>query len=433
MIPVHTTLFLGGAAASLTLLLAGPPQGAPAGAAPPATGQGTKQQGPASGTAGEKKPAEKKAPRPAGYWYGVEKAPAKQKGAVRVAAYNVENLFDDKDDPSLSGEYDDVKMITKPTRVQAIADMIRKLDADVLCIEEVESLEALTWFRDTYLKDMGYDHAYSEDVGYYRGVEQACLSRFPIKAHATFVAEDLSDMDGKREGEGWAKKKPDQGQKFQRSPLKLEIDVNGYPLTVYSVHLKAGGKEFEYQRESESLQIVQFVKDELAKNPEANVVVMGDFNATPTQKAAKAFTEGGMRSAYDFRGTKSGNTKDLYTTHDSGRAIDFIFMSPGLAADAVDRGFFVLSTMHPESTYRWQDDPEKEKVPAGYASDHCPVAIDVMPKDDKPASAGKAPAKGGKSAKPADADDDETPAKSSGGSGGGSKAKPASPPARGED
>lgn len=419
MIPAHATMVLGAAAATLSVFLA----------APPATGQGATPQAPASGSSGEKKPTEKKPPRPAGYWFGVEKPPAKQKGVIRIAAYNVENLFDERDDPALSGEYDDIKMVTKPTRVKAIADMIRKLDADVLCIEEVESLEALAWFRDTYLKDMGYDHVYSEDVGYYRGVEQACLSRFPIKAHATFVSEDLSDMDAKREGEGWAKKKPDQGQKFQRSPLKLEIDVNGYPLTVYSVHLKAGGKEYEYQRESESLQIVQFVKDELAKNPEANVVVMGDFNATPTQKAAKAFTEGGMRSAYDFRGTKSGNTKELYTTHDSGRAIDFIFMSPGLAADAVDRGFFVLSTMHPESTYRWQDDPEKEKVPAGYASDHCPVAIDVMPKDDKPASAGKAPAKGGKPAKPADPDDDESPAKSSGGE----KAKPSAPPSRGED
>jgi endonuclease/exonuclease/phosphatase family metal-dependent hydrolase len=406
MIHPSVSLMLGAAAASLTLLAAAPPQGAPAGAAPPATGQGAAPKGSTPGTAGDKKPTEKKAPRPAGYWYGVEKAPAKQPGAVRVAAYNVENLFDDKDDPTLSGEYDDAKMVTKPTRVQAIADMIRKLDADVLCLEEVESLEALTWFRDTYLKGLGYDHVCSEDVGYYRGVEQACLSRFPIKAHATFVAEDLSDMDGKREGGGWAKKKPDQGQKFQRSPLKLEIDVNGYPLTVYSVHLKAGGKEFEYQRESEALQVVQFVKDDLAKNPDANVVVMGDFNATPTQKAAKAFSEGGMRSAYDFRGTKSGNTKDLYVTHDSGRAIDFIFMSPGLAADAADRGFFVLSTMHPESTYRWQDDPEKEKVPAGYASDHCPVAIDVLTKEDKPAGAAKAPAKGAPKggAKPADAE-----------------------------
>jgi hypothetical protein len=58
-----------------------------------------------------------------------------------------------------------------------------------------------------------------------------------------------------------------------------------------------------------------------------------------------------------------------------------------------DGGFFVLSTMHPPSDYDWKTDPEKEKVPAGYASDHCPVAIDVTPKDAKPADAKPAAAK----------------------------------------
>ncbi|MFM8783623.1 MAG: hypothetical protein ACKOFI_00315, partial [Phycisphaerales bacterium] len=33
---------------------------------------------------------------------------------------------------------------------------------------------------------------------YYRGVEQAVLSRFPIRSHATYVQEDLSDMDAAR-------------------------------------------------------------------------------------------------------------------------------------------------------------------------------------------------------------------------------------------
>jgi hypothetical protein len=103
-----------------------------------------------------------------------------------------------------------------------------------------------------------------------------------------------------------------------------------------------------------------------------------------------------MRGGYDFRGTKKGNTKDLYTTHDSGRAIDFIYMSKGLADDAVDSSFFVLSTVHPASDYDWRKDPDKTKIPAGYASDHYPIAIDVMPKDRAGgAPAGKGAPKGG--------------------------------------
>ncbi len=330
--------------------------------------------------------------RAAGFWYGIPKAPEKRKGAIRVAAYNIENVFDGVDDPSLQGEYDDIKMTTKPGRLEAIADAIRRLDADVLCVEEVEGLDCLKWFRDTYLKGMGYDHVVSEEVGYYRGVEQACLSRFPIVSHATFVQEDLSDMDAKRVGSGWAGRKADQGAKFQRSPLRVDVDVDGYRLTLFSVHFKAGGKEFSYHRESEALQVMQFIDEILAKDPAANVAVLGDFNASPSDKTPKVFAEAGMRGAYDFRGTKKGNTKDLYTTHDSGRAIDYIYMTKGMADDAVDSSFFVLSTVHPASDYDWRKDPDKTKIPAGYASDHYPIAIDLMPKE----RAGGAPAsKGG--------------------------------------
>lgn len=384
-----------------SLLLTAPvlalPQTAPAAPAAPATP--AKQATPAAPAApaksaegeGDAPAAGGKKQRPAGIWYGMREAPAKAPGAIRIAAYNVENLFDGTDDPTLSGEFDDIKFVTKPTRLKAIADAIRRLDADVLSIEEIESLDALKWFRDNYLKDLGYQYAYSEDVGYYRGVEQAFLSRFPIKGHATFVQEDLSDMEGKRAGDGWAPKKPEQGSKFQRSPLKVEIDAKGTPITLYSVHLKAGGKEFEFQRESEALQTLEFIKEAIAKDPGARVAVMGDFNATPSNKTIKLLGAGGLRGAYDFRGVKKGNTKDLYTTHDSGRTLDYIFMSPGLAADAVDGSFFVLGTVHPSSDYDWKTDPDKEKVPEGYASDHYPVAIDIVP--GRGAAAKDAPAK----------------------------------------
>ncbi|NBP51871.1 MAG: hypothetical protein EBU70_11995, partial [Actinobacteria bacterium] len=397
---VPATHLCGAAALSLALLAAPVLQSAPP-KAPAAPKAPSAPKAPAApGTEQDGEARKSKTVRPAGFWYGIPKAPEKKKGAIRIAAYNVENLFDGVDDPKLQGKYDDMTMVTKPGRLEALADAIKRLDADVLCIEEIESLACLTWFRDTYLKDLGYKHLCSEDVGYYRGVEQACLSRYPIVAHKTYVEEKLDDMVEKRDGQGWATKKGESEDKFQRSPLRVDVDVNGYPLTLFSVHYKAGGKDFEYQREGEALQTIEYVKELMKERPGANVAVLGDFNATPGQKTAKAFTESGLRSAYDFRVTRSGNTKDLYTTHDSGRAIDYIMMSPGLADDAVDRSFFVLSVMHPASDYDWRKDPEKEKVPAGYASDHYPIAIDVMPKDGPAKAGGKgdsppAPAKGG--------------------------------------
>jgi endonuclease/exonuclease/phosphatase family metal-dependent hydrolase len=420
---------VGAFALAIALLLAPAAQYGPR--APAAPKAPTAPKAPSSQDGGSGKSKSSKSVRPAGFWYGTKKAPAKKKGAIRVAAYNVENLFDGVDDPALQGEYDDIKMVTKEGRLQALADAIERLDADILCVEEIESLECLTWFRDKYLKKLGYEHAYSEDVGYYRGVEQGCLSRFPIVSHKTYVAESLEDMVGKRDGEGWTTKKGESEDKFQRSPLRLDFDVDGYRLTLFSVHYKAGGKAFAYQREGEALQTIEFVKDILKEDPAANVAVLGDFNASPSDKTTKAFVEAGFRSAYDFRVTKKGNTKDLYTTHDSGRAIDFIMMSKGMADDAVDSSFFVLSVVHPASDYDWRKDPDKEKVPPGYASDHYPIAIDIMPKDGPAKGASKPGAgtakdggsPGAAGAKPAAAGEPKAPA--SGGEPGSGAEEPA--------
>ena len=363
---------------------------------------------------GEQKP---KAKRPPGVYYGFKEAPAKQKGAVRLAAYNVENLFDGEDDPKLSGEVDDLKERTSEDRLQALAKAIKALDADILALEEVESEECLRWFRDTYLKDMGYEHLASKDVGYSRGIEQSILSRFPIDSVEVRPDEDLSDV--KRDGKGFAEKptKPgaQQGQRFQRSPLMVDVRVSpDYLLRVIVVHHKAGGLEFAYQREAEALQVMEWVKDAQAKDEHINLVVLGDFNATPTHKTAKVYSEGGLVGAYDFRDRSRKDMKDAYTTHASGRPIDYIMASPGLSEDFVNSSFFVLGTMHAGDDYDWR---KGEEPPKGYASDHYPIAIDFTPDDSELADGGKAkPAPKGAStssatsaSKPAskpDADDD---------------------------
>ena len=41
-------------------------------------------------------------------FYGIEKARPKSKGALRLATYNVENLFDQKDDPANPFDQDEM-------------------------------------------------------------------------------------------------------------------------------------------------------------------------------------------------------------------------------------------------------------------------------------------------------------------------------------
>ena len=120
-------------------------------------------------------------------YFGSKAPKAKSPGAVRLATYNIENLFDDQDDPKISGSIDDAGMTKPVDQRRAAAVAIKALDADILCVQEVESEAALKWFRDQHLQGLGYDYVASLDAGDGRGIEQSVLSRFPIKTVRTMA------------------------------------------------------------------------------------------------------------------------------------------------------------------------------------------------------------------------------------------------------
>lgn len=335
-------------------------------------------QDPSPGT----KKAETVAADGPGHRFGRVEPIAKPKDAIRVCSYNVLNLFDPFDDPELQGEYDDLAMATPRERCEAIAKAIRSLDADVLCLQEVEGEDALRWFRDEFLADQGYDHLVSRDVGYYRGVEQSVLSRFPITAVTIWPEEGLADMEAKKTGEGWTED-GEPPAKFQRSPLMVDIEIpatedrDAYELTVVVVHHKSG--RYRRQRESEALQLVELLEQRLAKDSAANITVLGDFNANPGDRSVKVYKDAGFVNAYDHRWLKKGDTRALFRTHESDRAIDYIMLHPNLDAEVVDGSFQVVGTMHPGDRYDWRND----EPPSGYAADHYPLLIDLRPVETK--------------------------------------------------
>lgn len=315
--------------------------------------------------------------------YGITPALPRKAGTLRLASYNVENLFDHADDPALSGQYDDAKMATADARCKALAAAIRAVDADVVALQEVESLDALRWFRDTYLPDMKYDHLAAHDVGYYRGVEQSVMSRFPIVRQQTWPDADLAATTAQRTGEGWTAPREGEGQRYQRSPLFAQVRTpDGYLLDLFVVHHKAGGKDFAFHRESEALQTIAFVKARLAEDPNARIAVLGDFNAAPSEQSVKIYRDpafGGLQNAWDERFDRN-RPRDTYVTHASGRVIDYILMSNALREDVVPKSFFVFGTPTPPEGWDWRTD----KHPDDYASDHRPLVVDIVPRLDGP-------------------------------------------------
>ncbi len=310
--------------------------------------------------------------------FGLTKAMPRIDGTIRIGSYNMLNFFDQVDDPSLQGDYDDFGDNPGPTskeRCEELASIIRELDADVLALQEVDSLEALEWFNETYLPEMGYTYAVSEEVGYYRGIEQSVLSRFPISDIQTWTNVDLAKI--KRFGGGWSDIPPDTDDiTFQRSPLCVTVNTpEGYEITIFSIHHKAGRDS--WRRELEALQIVQYIKSMSEDAPERNIAVIGDFNAQPWDRSVRVYLRDGMTDALAHRvqNLEWDDNSPLRKTHTSGRQIDFILLNPSALGELVVDSGFVLGSSHPE--YDWRN----EAIPDGYASDHCALAVDLVPRE----------------------------------------------------
>ena len=306
----------------------------------------------------------------------------RREGAIRLATYNIENLFDDRDDPSLSGKFDDwydkdKGLRAKPaTQQEAVAASIRKADPDIIGLEEIESYDALIEFREKYLADMGYVYAVSIDVGQERGIQQAVLSRFPIRQATVWPNMPLGGVHPENYGTGknWYAGEP---ILYRRSPLYVRIEVPAnaagnakpYELDLFAIHHKSG-RYNDYWRDKEAARLVEMIKDIEKADPTRNIAVMGDFNASPEDKCVQMYIDAGMHHVID-RTTTDPKT----TTHSSGRSIDFILVNQALAKEIVPNSAFVLGTPVLDEDKDWRTTPP----PPGYASDHMEVIVDITP------------------------------------------------------
>ncbi len=310
--------------------------------------------------------------------FGVTEAPAKREGTIRLATYNVENLFDGVDDPALSGRYEDIDDEKPEAELVAVAAAIRALDADVLALQEIESEAVITGFRDTYLSDMGYEHLASIDAGDERGIEQAVLSRFPITKVENWPRRELGGVHPEQWGDD-VNYNAGAPIRFHRSPLRVDVEAPGtvtggepYGLTLYVVHAKSGGPG-EYWRQAEAAALTEIIRAQLAAEPLANIAVIGDFNALLNDRSVQWIVWTGFHDALGA----SGVPGPAFVTHESGRKIDHILAHQNLLPEIVPGSGFVLGTPALPEGLDWRESWR----PEGYASDHYPVAVDIRPLD----------------------------------------------------
>jgi len=271
----------------------------------------------------------------------------------RVATYNLEGYLD------APVQRRGVKSAAAKAKIQ---ECIRVLKPDVLALQEIGTASALLELRDS-LMNAGLDLPYWEHVaGFDTNIHLAILSRFPFSARRSHTNDNFL-LSGRR-------------YRVSRGFGEVLIQVNSnYSFTLLTAHLKskltAGSADESELRLEEAKLLREKIDARLDADPNANLVVLGDFNDTRDSPALKAIVGRGKHKLADTRpaerngdtgfGSGPGETRTVTWTHyyskeDTYRRIDFLLVSPGMAREWVPEETYVLAM--PD----W-----------GVASDHRPI------------------------------------------------------------
>lgn len=249
--------------------------------------------------------------------------------SLRIATFNAENLFaryrfKDGFQPTADDGFtinDTAFRIQDEESKKITAKAIRKVNADVICLQEVESLPVLDRFNSYYLGGMKYTHRAVIDCFDPRQIDVAVLSRYPIVS--------LRSHRDERNKKGTA-------FLFSRDCLEVEIDVAGKTLILYANHLKSmmEGREATRARRQEQAERVAAIVDTRWKKSgyKGNFVVLGDLNDYPEGKTS-------LSSLLDHKGLVNVLTRlpeaerwtHYYAGGNSYGQLDYLLLSKGLA------------------------------------------------------------------------------------------------------
>ncbi|MGB3387423.1 MAG: endonuclease/exonuclease/phosphatase family protein [Pseudaminobacter sp.] len=364
--------------------------------------------------------------------------------SLRLATFNVENLMNRFDYSGYRNQLNqdrtlalfDIKdeaeyRLLEQGRAVAHADDMRQLTAlaiaearaDILCLQEVDNIEALKAFEYGYLFKMigqGYRHKYTTSGNDTRGIDVAVMMRTetadgdPIEfvrmtshAHVTYEEFGLHTPDLAALGA-----EPFE-RIFRRDCLEIDVRIGNRPLTIYSVHFKSMGGPRDGVpgrdatmpiRIAEARAVRRIIEERFGRDHAGNKrwVICGDFNDYRQRIVIGGSAFGGYtftladeaRSSLDIL-LADGFAENvverrpeldrwtLYHTRGPEERhlcqLDYILLSPALARENASAIPDIVRGGQPWRTV-FPPGQEVERYPrAGWdrpkASDHCPVAV----------------------------------------------------------
>jgi predicted extracellular nuclease len=208
--------------------------------------------------------------------------------------------------------------------MQLTALAIADTQADIICLQEVENLDALHAFEYGYLFKMvgaGYRHKYLVEGNDGRGIDVAVMARpetadgqeiefIKMQSHAHLTYNDLGLMNDALKEMG----EEGHGRIFRRDCLEMDFRIGGRPLTLFVTHFKSmgpgkngeDGREYTMPvREAEAKATKWIIEDKFGKGKTANKrwMICGDLN----DYRERLVVDGDRHSGYRFTPAKENS------------------------------------------------------------------------------------------------------------------------------
>lgn len=365
---------------------------------------------------------------------------------LRIATFNVENLmarFDfsgfnndrrrDRTIAMLEVTSEEQYRELEQARVVAHADDTRQMtalaitdtNADIICLQEVENIQALEAFEHGYLFKMagsGYRQKFLIDGNDSRGIDVAVMARektaegkeiefIRATSHAKSTYQDMDIYNSALKEIGEKKHE----KVFRRDCLEVDFKIGGRPLTIYVSHFKSMGthrrnvvgRDYTMPvRQAEAMAVRTIIERRFGQGNTAGKrwLVCGDLN----DYRSRLVIDGNRQSGFQFKRVVedvSGvdpllndefsinlmdrrQAEDQWTLfHSRGPQeqhlcqLDYILASPSLARKNNQAMPEIIRNGQPWRTI-FPPGQEVDRYPrTGWdrpkASDHCPVAVSL--------------------------------------------------------
>lgn len=308
-----------------------------------------------------------------------------------VMFYNVENLFDTTDDTTRNDE----EFLPEGDRrwtAGRYQEKVNALSRAIAAAGEWE-LSALIGLCEVENEDVIRDLAFGDllSAGRYsvihrdspdlRGIDVALLYR--------------QDYFRIAEVRSWVPQRPDNDPFLSRNLLYAKMVMNSDTLHVVVCHFpsRRGGVLATQGAREEMAQLLRDKTDSLmCAEPDASIIIMGDFNAGPDDEIMKNITRGDLM--VNITGRLASGEKGTYKYQGQWEVIDQILISSSMVGSSAPFHADPESVRVPDAPFLLADDPDYPgKKPfatyagfswAGGYSDHLPVVITLSRRQASP-------------------------------------------------